>query len=223
MATTAGGLLDIASVGPLTPVCQAFKTLIEAVGGAAEAEENLRHLVSWCAFLIQAFIKLGRAEGVLSGELVRMCLRDFVLTTNQLAKRAKTLATRPKLTALLYHRKDIMQLSRFEEKLRNIWADIGVLAVLDIGETLKSLSRPGLESMVGYQVFLIWTKCRNDRIARRAVDAVKNAVQKLSNMITRESTLDHLSVAPAPTCFVLGVHVPSFLAWRYRGHFLSTN
>lgn len=39
MATTTGGLLDLASVGPLTPVCQAFRALIEGADGAMEAEE----------------------------------------------------------------------------------------------------------------------------------------------------------------------------------------
>ena len=57
MAASAGGLLDIASVGPLTPACHAFKALIEAAGGAAEAREKLRELVSWCAFLVRVFIK----------------------------------------------------------------------------------------------------------------------------------------------------------------------
>lgn len=38
MTTSAVGLLDIASVGPLKPVLQAFKALIEAAGGAAKAQ-----------------------------------------------------------------------------------------------------------------------------------------------------------------------------------------
>lgn len=94
-----GGLLDVASVGPLTPVCQAFKALIEAAEGAAEAQEKLRELVSWCAFLTCIFPKLGRAVGALSD--ISSLLRDFAATTDKLAHRATAIATRRKVTALL--------------------------------------------------------------------------------------------------------------------------
>lgn len=63
MTTSAVGLLDIASVEPLTPICEAFKALIEAAGGAAEAEEKLRDLISWCSFIIGVLIKLGKTGG----------------------------------------------------------------------------------------------------------------------------------------------------------------
>lgn len=144
---TTGGLLDIASVGPLTPVCQAFKALIEAAGGAMEAEENLRDLISWCAFVIRVFMNLGATAGSLSDAPVRKCLQDFGLTTNHLAKRAKTLGTRRNLKAFLYHRKDNAEIAKFEDKLRKIWADIGVLAALDARETQKGLLQPRLEPM----------------------------------------------------------------------------
>ncbi|CBJ25840.1 hypothetical protein Esi_0016_0154 [Ectocarpus siliculosus] len=41
MATATVGLLDTASVGPLVPVCQTFKTLIEAAEDAEESEDKL--------------------------------------------------------------------------------------------------------------------------------------------------------------------------------------
>ena len=147
MATTTGGLLDLASVGPLTPVCQAFKALIEAAGGAMEAEENLRALISWCSFLIGVFMKLGTTEGTLSNGPVRKCLQDFGLTASQLAKRAKTSGTRRKWKALLYHRKDTAEIAKFEDKLRKIWTDIGFLAALDVRETQRGLLPPKLKPM----------------------------------------------------------------------------
>ncbi|CAN0424922.1 unnamed protein product, partial [Ectocarpus sp. 13 AM-2016] len=41
MAGATVGVLDMASVVPLEPVCQAFKGLIEATEGAAKAQEKL--------------------------------------------------------------------------------------------------------------------------------------------------------------------------------------
>ncbi|CAB1114071.1 unnamed protein product [Ectocarpus sp. CCAP 1310/34] len=46
MALATVGLLDMASGGPLTPVCKAFTMLIEAAEGAIEVAENLEKLVS---------------------------------------------------------------------------------------------------------------------------------------------------------------------------------
>lgn len=41
MATLAVGMIDIASVEPLIPICRAFKALVEAAGGAAESDNKL--------------------------------------------------------------------------------------------------------------------------------------------------------------------------------------
>ena len=147
MATAAVGVLDIASVGPLTPVCQAFKALIEAAGGAAEAQEKLRELISWCALIIGVFIQLGKAGGALSDTPVHKCLQDFETTTNRLAKRAKTLAARHRYSACLCYRKDTAQIAGFEVKLRKIWADIGVLATLDAREVQRGFLPPTSEPM----------------------------------------------------------------------------
>eukprot|EP00903_Cladosiphon_okamuranus_P006464 g6324.t1 len=87
MGTAAVGLLDIASVGPLTPVCEAFTALIEAAQGATEAAENLGELVSWCAFLVSVFIK--HFKHVADLRHVAKTLDEFVSTTIELAKRAK--------------------------------------------------------------------------------------------------------------------------------------
>lgn len=145
MATSAGGLLDITSVGPLTPVCQAFKSLIEAAAGAAEAHEKLRELVHWCARLTHVFIKLGKTVGALSG--VSSSLQEFVSTTNRLAKRMKPLANRHKFTALILYGKDTKEIARFEAKLRSIWADVRGLAVSDVRERPEELRPPKLEPM----------------------------------------------------------------------------
>ena len=145
MATSAGGLLDIASVGPLTPVCQAFKALIEAAGGAAEVREKLRELISWCAFLVRIFIKRGSTVDALSD--LGSSLEDFVSTTNKLAERAKVLASRPKIKALLWHRKDAKELAAYEGKLRNIWTNVRGVAILEVRERLEEMRPPRLEQM----------------------------------------------------------------------------
>ncbi|CAB1096625.1 unnamed protein product [Ectocarpus sp. CCAP 1310/34] len=95
MASTAVGLLDIASVGPLTPVCKAFTALIEAAQGAMEVVKNLRELVTWCAFLVGVLIEHGKQVENLKA--VNKPLNEFVATTGELAKRANVVAGRGKM------------------------------------------------------------------------------------------------------------------------------
>ncbi|CAN0598828.1 unnamed protein product [Ectocarpus sp. 12 AP-2014] len=66
MAGATVGMLNTASVGPLVPVCQAFKGLIEAAEGAAESQDKLRGLISRCAFLISVLIQHDRLVGPLA-------------------------------------------------------------------------------------------------------------------------------------------------------------
>ena len=145
MVTSAGGVLDIASVGPLTPVCQAFKALIEAAAGAAQVQKKLRELISWCAFLVRVFIKRGETTQALSD--IGSRLQEFVSTANKLAERARVLASRRKLEAFFRHRKDAAEIAGFEEELRNIWTDVRGLAVLDIKASVDELRPPRLEPM----------------------------------------------------------------------------
>ena len=152
MTTSAVGVLDIASVGPLTPICQAFKALIEAAGGAAEAEDNLRELISWCSFIIGVFIKLGKTRDALSDTPANKCLQEFETTSARLAKRAQKLASRPKSLALIFHRKDCAEIASFEIKLRKIWADVGVLATLDVLEAHIDLLPPKLEPLAAVPI-----------------------------------------------------------------------
>ncbi|CAN0428141.1 unnamed protein product, partial [Ectocarpus fasciculatus] len=102
MATAAVGVLDSASVGPLVPVCQAFKALIEAVEGAAESQDKLQSLVSQCAFLATVLIQHGRAVGPLAQ--VQKPIQDFVITTNELAGFAARWAKGGKCRAFFCHR-----------------------------------------------------------------------------------------------------------------------
>ncbi|CAN0387216.1 unnamed protein product, partial [Pylaiella littoralis] len=143
MASGAVGLLNVASVGPLVPVCEAFKGLIQAAEGAAEADEKLRELISWCAFLTEVLLQHGKELDDLAP--VRNPLVAFVSTTNKLAKRAKTLAARGKCTALLCFWRDRKQIQEFDAKLRKIWEDIQGHTILDIG----ALIRRGLPPKTG--------------------------------------------------------------------------
>lgn len=143
MASTAVSLLDIASVGPLTPVCKAFKALIEAAGGAIGVVENLRELVTWCAFLVGVFIEHGKHVDNLKA--VTKPLNEFISTTGELAKRAKVVAGRGKIMALLRHKKDAKTITSFDGKLQRLWTDIRGLAILDIQQIvirLEERSRP---------------------------------------------------------------------------------
>ncbi|CAM9392553.1 unnamed protein product [Pylaiella littoralis] len=132
MASGAVRRLNVASVGPLVSVCEAFKGLIQAAEGAAEVDEKLRELISWCVFLTEVLLQHGKGLDDLAP--VRNPLVAFVSTTNKLAKRAKTLAARGKCTALLG---DGKQIQEFDAKLRKIWEDIQGLTILDIGALIR--------------------------------------------------------------------------------------
>eukprot|EP00903_Cladosiphon_okamuranus_P009156 g8749.t1 len=143
MASIAVGLLDNASVDPLTPVCKAFTALIEAAQGAIEVVENLRELVTWCAFLVGVFIEHGKQVDNLKA--VTKPLNEFVSTTVELAKRAKVVAGRGKIMALLRHKKDAKTFTSFDGKLQRLWTDIRGLAILDVQENVRRIeerSRP---------------------------------------------------------------------------------
>lgn len=139
MATATVGLLDIASVGPLTPVCQAFAALIEAAEGAIEVAQSLEELVSWCALLVGVFIELGKQLGNLTS--ITKPLHEFVSTTTELAKHAKVLASRNTCSALLCHQRDAKTVAGFEDKLRRVWEDIKGLSILDIRMIVDRLER----------------------------------------------------------------------------------
>lgn len=137
MASAAVGLLDVASVGPLTPVCKTFTALIEAAEGAIEVVENLIELVTWCAFLVGVFIEHGKQVENLKA--VSKPLNEFVSTTGELAKRAKVVAARNKFMALLRHKKDAKMIASFDDKLRRLWTDIRGLAILDVQEIVRRI------------------------------------------------------------------------------------
>lgn len=145
MATSAMSLLDIESVGPLTPVCQAFKALVEAAEGTAQAQQNLREVVSWCAFLIRAFMNLGKTVGGHSD--TDSSLRDFASTTDTLAKRAKIIAARQGVALLLHAQNDAREIADFEVKLRDIWAGVRARTRLGMRERLEEMRSSTLEGM----------------------------------------------------------------------------
>ncbi len=122
MASAAVGLLDIASVGPLTPVCTAFATLIEAAGGAIEKVKNLKELVTWCTFLVDVFIGLDEQAGMLKA--VTETLNEFVSITGELEKHVKVVAARSKLMALIRRKKDNKTIASLDDKLRDLMTDI---------------------------------------------------------------------------------------------------
>ncbi|CAB1104776.1 unnamed protein product [Ectocarpus sp. CCAP 1310/34] len=122
MATSAVGVLDIASVGPLEPVCQAFKALIEAAEGAVESQEKLQSLVSRCRFLTTVLIRHRRAVDPLAQ--VQTPIGDFVVTTNKLAAFAESGPGVASAGRFFCHRTDLSTLTDFEEGLRRIGADI---------------------------------------------------------------------------------------------------
>ena len=139
MATAAVGLLDVASVGPLTPVCRAFTALIDAAQGATEAAENLGELISWCAFLVGVFIEHGKHVGDLAP--IAKPLDEFVSTASELAKHAKVLASRNTCSSLFCHKRDIKTLSSFDDKLRRTWTDIQGVASLETWEVVSRLEQ----------------------------------------------------------------------------------
>lgn len=84
MASGAVGLLSLASVGPLTPICEAFKGLIQAAEGAAEADKNLKELIAWCAFLLTEVLRKHGKDLDASAPVMKP-LKDFESTTIELA------------------------------------------------------------------------------------------------------------------------------------------
>ncbi|CAM9405747.1 unnamed protein product, partial [Ectocarpus sp. 12 AP-2014] len=145
MTTATVGLLDTASVGPLLPVCQAFKTLIEAAEGAEESEDKLMSLISRCAFLTTVLIQHARAIGPLAQ--VKKPMDDFVATTNKLAAWAKG----GKRRAYSCHHADLSALIDYEEGLRNISNDIASVDGLEHHQLplamLRRLCPPALPDM----------------------------------------------------------------------------
>eukprot|EP00752_Nemacystus_decipiens_P009335 g8343.t1 len=129
MSTATVGLLDIASVGPLTPMCKTFAALIEATQGAIEVAEKLKNLICWCAFLVCVFIEHGKRVGDLSP--VTTPLDEFLSITSELVEHARVIASRKKYSALLRHQKDAKTIIGFENKLRHIWADVQGVSTLD--------------------------------------------------------------------------------------------
>ncbi|CAN0081163.1 unnamed protein product, partial [Ectocarpus sp. 6 AP-2014] len=139
MASTTVGLLDIASVGPLTPVCKAFTALIEAAEGAIGVVDNLQELVTWCAFLVGVFIKYGKQVDNLKA--VTKLLNEFVSTTDELAKHAKVVAARGKTMALLRHKKDAKMTASFDVELRRLWTDIMGVTILNVQENVTRVEK----------------------------------------------------------------------------------
>ncbi|CAB1113778.1 unnamed protein product [Ectocarpus sp. CCAP 1310/34] len=115
MATATVGVLDMTSVGPLEPVCQAFKGLIEAAEGAAESQDKLKGLISRCPFLTTVLIQHDRAVG--------------------------PLAQGGKCRALFCHRSDLSTLTDFEERLRTISNDIALVDGLEHQQLLLAVYR----------------------------------------------------------------------------------
>ncbi|CAM9716699.1 unnamed protein product [Ectocarpus sp. 4 AP-2014] len=118
MATATGGLLDTSSVGPLLPVHQTFKTLIEAAEGAQESEDKQVSLISRCAFLTTVLVQHAREIGPLAQ--VQKPMKYFVATTNKLAAWAKG----GKRRASSCHHADLSALIDYEKGLRSISNDI---------------------------------------------------------------------------------------------------
>eukprot|EP00903_Cladosiphon_okamuranus_P005675 g5638.t1 len=144
MASGTVRLLDMASVGPLVPICKAFKGLIQAAEGAAEADAHLRELIAWCAFILTEVL-LRHGKEVDAHAPVMKPLRDFESVTDDLAKRAKRLATRRKCTALLCFSRDGKQIQEFDVKLRNIWNDIQGVTIMEV--ELRDARPPKLGEM----------------------------------------------------------------------------
>ncbi|CBJ32852.1 NB-ARC and TPR repeat-containing protein-likely pseudogene [Ectocarpus siliculosus] len=149
MTTSAVGVLGVASVGPLVPVCEAFKALIEAAEGAAESQDKLQSLVSQCAFLATVLIQHGRAVGPLTQ--VHKPIQDFVVTTNELAGFAARWAKGGKCRAFFCHHPDLSALAGFEKCLRRIRSGIALVHGLEHHQSflaaLPSLLPPSLPDM----------------------------------------------------------------------------
>ncbi|CAN0252264.1 unnamed protein product [Ectocarpus sp. 12 AP-2014] len=139
MATATVGVLNSASVGPLVPVCQAFKELIEAAEGAAESHDKLKRLISRCAFLTTVLIQHDRAVGPLAQ--VQKPMEDFVATTYNVAAFVAKWAKGGKWRAVFVHRSDDSTLTDFEEGLRTISNDIALVDGLEHHQLLLAVYR----------------------------------------------------------------------------------
>ncbi|CAN0180279.1 unnamed protein product, partial [Pylaiella littoralis] len=135
--------------GPLEPVCQAFKALVEAAQGAAESQEKLRKLVSRCAFLTTVLIQHGRVVGALAH--VQRPISDFVATTNELAAFARKWVKGGRLRALFYHRVNLATLTDYEEILCRISEYIELVDKLEYRQVSLARTRdsctPALPNM----------------------------------------------------------------------------
>eukprot|EP00903_Cladosiphon_okamuranus_P008733 g8365.t1 len=108
MASGAVGFLNGAAMVPLVPICRVFKGLVLAAERAAEADENLRELIAWCAFMTEVLLQHGKEENALGR--VMEPLNAFVSTTNQLAGRdiAKVPQNAPDLPPAFVERSELV-------------------------------------------------------------------------------------------------------------------
>ncbi|CAM9583355.1 unnamed protein product [Ectocarpus sp. 8 AP-2014] len=146
MAGATVGVLNSASVGPLVPVCQAFKGLIEAAEGVAESQDKLKGLISRCADLTTALIQHDRAVGPLAQ--VQKPMKDFVATTDDLAAFAAKWAKGGKCRSLFCNLSDRSTLTDFEEGLRTITSDIALVNGLEAHQLLLAVHRQLLPPML---------------------------------------------------------------------------
>ncbi|CAM9128742.1 unnamed protein product [Ectocarpus sp. 12 AP-2014] len=182
MATATVGVLDIASVGPLVPVCQAFKALIEAAEGAAESHDKLQGLVSRCAFLTTVLIQHHRVVGPLAQ--VQKPMKDFIATTNNLAAFAAKWAKGGKRRAFVYHRTDLKTLADFEEGLRGITNDIALVDGLEHHQLLLAMhghlrppTLPGIAAVPRGAISLTDAHVSRPSLLERAVDYLTNTAR----------------------------------------------
>ncbi|CAM9854520.1 unnamed protein product, partial [Ectocarpus fasciculatus] len=139
MATATVGVLDIASVGPLVSVCQAFSWLIEAAESASISHIELQSLISRCAFLTTVLIQHGRAVGPLAQ--VQKPMKDFVATTIELAAFVARSSNGGKCRSLFCHHADLSTLTAFEEGLRHIGNDIALVDGLEHHQIVLAMHR----------------------------------------------------------------------------------
>ncbi|CAM9237502.1 unnamed protein product [Ectocarpus sp. 12 AP-2014] len=168
MATATVGVLDIASVGPLVPVCQAFKALIEAAEGAAESHDKLQGLVSRCAFLTTVLIQHHRVVGPLAQ--VQKPMKDFIATTNNLAAFAAKWAKGGKRRAF--------------EGLRGITNDIALVDGLEHHQLLLAMhghlrppTLPGIAAVPRGAISLTDAHVSRPSLLERAVDYLTNTAR----------------------------------------------
>ena len=139
-ASTSIGLLDVASVDPLTSVCNAFQTLIEAAEDSSERAERIVELIALCTSLVDVFIAHGKQRGDLI--LVMEPLEKVVSIMTDLAKIVRRLGARSKITALLRRKTDAQALASFHRKLSQVCVDVQGKAVHSIVRKLEGSLRP---------------------------------------------------------------------------------